>query len=263
MTLAVSTSVFCAQSGTIRSKTAPKPAKGRNVLKHVILPPGRATHGRRRLMLLLPVPGGSTDRGQLALPDIPAMCRRRSDRSGALPVSDVSGCCGVNFSLRDGTLVPVLVAAFCSHRFVLIYQGLRRTTASRAPWGSSPPHRLVALVSYRILANSCAPRMGPDSPEFAVLRSRSRAAAQWSMRTCCARRSPDRRAAAHVGCYPVIAKGTALRLRPPQKALGYQVAISIPILAAAAWLSAKHSLMCLVRSQSPFVTYQADLGSSG
>jgi drug/metabolite transporter (DMT)-like permease len=35
----------------------------------------------------------------------------------------------------------------------------------------------------------------------------------------------------------LIAKGTRLRLAPPEKALGYQVAISIPILALAAWLS--------------------------
>jgi drug/metabolite transporter (DMT)-like permease len=39
------------------------------------------------------------------------------------------------------------------------------------------------------------------------------------------------------GATTVIAKGTKLRLAAPEKALGYQVAISIPILAAAAWLA--------------------------
>ena len=39
------------------------------------------------------------------------------------------------------------------------------------------------------------------------------------------------------GATTVIAKGTKLRLAAPEKAMGYQVAISIPILAAAAWLS--------------------------
>src|SRR6202022_2041933 len=35
----------------------------------------------------------------------------------------------------------------------------------------------------------------------------------------------------------LIAKGTALRNAAPEKALGYQVALSIPILALAAWIS--------------------------
>jgi drug/metabolite transporter (DMT)-like permease len=35
----------------------------------------------------------------------------------------------------------------------------------------------------------------------------------------------------------LIAKGTALRKAPPEKALGYQVALSIPILGFAAWIS--------------------------
>jgi drug/metabolite transporter (DMT)-like permease len=35
----------------------------------------------------------------------------------------------------------------------------------------------------------------------------------------------------------LVAKGTRLRFAPPEKALGYQVAISIPILSLAAWLS--------------------------
>src|SRR6202035_4681125 len=35
----------------------------------------------------------------------------------------------------------------------------------------------------------------------------------------------------------LIAKGTALLQAPPEKALGYQVALSIPILGLAAWLS--------------------------
>ena len=34
----------------------------------------------------------------------------------------------------------------------------------------------------------------------------------------------------------LIAKATALRKAPPEKALGYQVALSIPILALAAWM---------------------------
>ena len=35
----------------------------------------------------------------------------------------------------------------------------------------------------------------------------------------------------------LVAKGTRLRFVAPEKALGYQVALSIPILGAAAWLS--------------------------
>jgi len=39
------------------------------------------------------------------------------------------------------------------------------------------------------------------------------------------------------GATTVIAKGTRLRLVAPEKALAYQVAVSIPILGVAAWLS--------------------------
>src|SRR5215467_1331199 len=35
----------------------------------------------------------------------------------------------------------------------------------------------------------------------------------------------------------IVAKGTRLRFAPPEKALGYQVAVSIPILGLTAWLS--------------------------
>ena len=35
----------------------------------------------------------------------------------------------------------------------------------------------------------------------------------------------------------LVAKGTRLRFAAPEKALGYQVAVSIPMLALAAWLS--------------------------
>ena len=60
------------------------------------------------------------------------------------------------------------------------------------------------------------------------------------------------------GATTVIAKGTKLRLAAPEKALGYQVAISIPILAAAAWLVGREARrICPGRSRSSVITYQA------
>ena len=56
----------------------------------------------------------------------------------------------------------------------------------------------------------------------------------------------------------LIAKGTALRHAAPEKALGYQVAMSIPILAAAAWLSGENaSRTCPGRCAHVAVAYQA------
>ena len=55
----------------------------------------------------------------------------------------------------------------------------------------------------------------------------------------------------------LVAKGTALRRAPPEKALGYQVALSVPILAMAAWFSGES----LTRVPGPLalalVAYQA------
>ena len=122
--------------------------------------------------------------------------------------------------------------------FVLIYQGLRLTTASRAVVFLYTAPFFVALGSYRILGERLR-------------------ASQWAglalsfagVALAIGVPQPDVDASVLLGdllivgggvmwgATTVIAKGTKLRLAAPEKALGYQVAISIPILAAAAWLS--------------------------
>jgi drug/metabolite transporter (DMT)-like permease len=166
---------------------------------------------------------------------------------------------GANFSLRDGTLGPGLVAGVLfGIEFVLIYQGLRLTTASRAVVFLYTAPFFVALGSYRILGERLR-------------------ASQWAGLTlsfagvALAIGVPQPNVDASVllgdllivgggalwGATTVIAKGTALRLAAPEKALGYQVAISIPILAAAAWLSGETLTHVPGALAISVVTYQA------
>ena len=120
--------------------------------------------------------------------------------------------------------------------FVLIFTGLVFTSASRAAVFLYTAPFFVALGSYQFLGE----------------RLRACNGAGWA--ELCRRRARDRRAAANVdakvllgdllvvaggalwAATTLIAKGTRLRNAAPEKALGYQVAISIPILGFAAWL---------------------------
>ncbi|MGH6679110.1 MAG: EamA family transporter, partial [Bradyrhizobium sp.] len=70
---------------------------------------------------------------KLVLPDIPPMLQATLRSMGALPVLLLIGSLrGVKFFERDGTLGPGLVAGLMfGLEFILVYQGLRFTTASR------------------------------------------------------------------------------------------------------------------------------------
>jgi len=175
---------------------------------------------------------------KLALPDIPAMTQAMFRSIGALPVLLIIGWLrGANFSLRDGTLGPGLFAGILfGIEFVLIYQGLRFTTASRAAVFLYTAPFFVALGSHQVLGER--------------LRT-----SQWGGLALCfagvalAIGVPQANVDAKVllgdimivgggalwGATTLIAKGTKLRLAAPEKALAYQVTISIPILGAAAW----------------------------
>jgi len=217
--------------------------------------------GAIALMLLLCLSWGFNQIAvKLALPDIPAMMQATLRSIGALPVLLIIGWLRkVNFSLRDGTLGPGLVAGVLfGIEFVLIYQGLRLTTASRAVVFLYTAPFFVALGSYRILGERLrasqwaglalsfagvalaigVPQPNVDSSVLLGDLLIVGGGAMW-------------------GATTVIAKGTRLRLAAPEKALGYQVAISIPILAAASWLSGE----TLTRMPGPLaisvVTYQA------
>jgi drug/metabolite transporter (DMT)-like permease len=196
--------------------------------------------GAIALMLMLCLSWGFNQVAvKLALPDIPAMMQAMFRSIGALPVLLIVGWLrGANFSLRDGTLGPGLLAGVLfAIEFALIYQGLRFTSASRAAVFLYTAPFFVALGSYQMLGERLRP-------------------SQWGGLALCfagvalAIGVPQANVDARVllgdlmvvgggalwGATTLIAKGTKLRLAAPEKALAYQVAVSIPILGAAAWL---------------------------
>jgi drug/metabolite transporter (DMT)-like permease len=197
---------------------------------------------------------------KLALPDIPPMLQALIRSAGALPVLLIIGWLrGVKFFRNDGTLAAGLFAGLLfGIEFVLIYQGLRFTSASRAAVFLYTAPFFVAFGSYQVLGE----RLG---------------ALQWSglalsflgVALAIGVPQPDVDARVLLGdlmivgggalwaATTLIAKGTRLRFAAPEKALAYQVAMSIPILGLAAFLSGE----TLVRVPGPLalslVIYQA------
>lgn len=213
------------------------------------------------LMLMLCISWGFNQIAvKLALPDIPAMTQATFRSIGALPVLLIVGWIrGVKFFERDGSFWPgVLAGILFGFEFVLIYQGLRLTTASRAVVFLYTAPFFVALGSFRLLGERLrasqwtglalsfagvalaigVPQANVDTSVLLGDLMIVGGGALW-------------------GATTVIAKGTKLRLAAPEKALGYQVAISIPILAAAAWLSGERLTHVPGLLAISVVTYQA------
>lgn len=177
---------------------------------------------------------------KLALPEIPPMLQAALRSVGALPVLLLlARIRGVRMFERDGTLGAGLFAGLLfGFEFVLIFWGLQFTSASRAVVFLYTAPFFVALGSFRFLGE----RLGP---------------AQWGglglsfLGVALAMGIPQADVDSKVllgdlmvvgggllwGATTVLAKGTRLRFAPPEKALGYQVATSIPILGAVALLS--------------------------
>jgi drug/metabolite transporter (DMT)-like permease len=199
------------------------------------------TPGAIALMLMLCLTWGFNQIAvKLVLPDIPPMLQAAIRSIGALPVLLVIGSLrGVRFFERDGTLKAGLLAGVMfGLEFVLIYQGLRFTTASRAVVFLYTAPFFVALGSFQALGERLGamqwgglalsflgvalaigvPQADVDSKVLLGDLLIVGGGALWAATT-------------------LVAKGTRLRFAPPEKALGYQVAISIPILSLAAWLS--------------------------
>jgi len=196
--------------------------------------------GAIALMLLLCLSWGFNQIAvKLALPDMPVMMQATFRSVGALPVLLIVGWARrVDFSIRDGTLVPGIIAGVLfGFEFVLIYQGLRLTTASRAVVFLYTAPFFVALGSYKLLGERL--RLS----QWAGL---ALSFAGVALAIGVPQAHVDSRVllgdllivggGAVWGATTVIAKGTRLSLAAPEKALGYQVTISIPILAAAVWL---------------------------
>src|SRR5438445_839333 len=206
----------------------------------VISSAGRAlTPGAIALMLMLCLSWGFNQIAvKLALPDVPPMLQALIRSAGALPVMLFAGWLrGVKFFERDGSLAPGLLAGtLFGIEFVLIFTGLVFTSASRAAVFLYTAPFFVALGSYQFLGERLT-------------------ALQWSglglsfigVALAIGVPQPNVDATALLGdllvvgggalwgATTLIAKGTRLRNAAPEKALSYQVAVSIPILAGASW----------------------------
>src|ERR1700755_350160 len=197
--------------------------------------------GAVALMLMLCVSWGFNQIAvKLALPDIPPMLQAMIRSVGALPVLLlIARLRGVRIFQRDGTLGAGLFAGVLfGFEFVLIYRGLLLTSALRAVVFLYTAPFFVALGSYQFLGERLrASQWGGLALSFAGV--------------ALAIGVPQPNVDANVlfgdlmvvgggalwAATTLVAKGTALRNAAPEKVLGYQVALSIPILGFAAWLS--------------------------
>ena len=213
------------------------------------MPPNQVTSSAGRplstgaiaLMLMLCLSWGFNQIAvKLALPDVPPMLQAMIRSCGALPVIlCIGGLRGVKFFRRDGTLGAGLFAGLLfGIEFVLIYRGLLLTSASRAVVFLYTAPFFVALGSYQFLGERLsAVQWGGLGLSFA------------GVALAIGIPQPDVDASVLLGDLMVVgggalwaattlvAKGTSLRNAAPEKALGYQVALSIPILGLAAWIS--------------------------
>src|SRR6478735_2420847 len=208
----------------------------------IISSAGRAlTPGAVALMLMLCLSWGFNQVAvKLVLPDVPPMLQALVRSMGALPVLLAIGWFrGVKFFERDGSLWPGMIAGVIfGLEFVLIYRGLLLTSASRAVVFLYTTPFFVALGSYLFLGERLrashwsglglsfagvalaigVPQVNVDANVLLGDLLIVAGGALWAATT-------------------LIVKTTALIRAPAEKGLGYQVALSIPILAFAAWVS--------------------------
>jgi drug/metabolite transporter (DMT)-like permease len=197
--------------------------------------------GAVALMLMLCLSWGFNQIAvKLVLPDVPPMLQALTRSVGALPVLLIIGWLrGVKFFQRDGTLWPGLCAGIIfGIEFVLIYRGLLLTSASRAVVFLYTAPFFVALGSYMFLGERLrASQWGGLGLSFAgvalaigVPQPDVDANVLWGDLLIVA-------GGALWAATTLIVKATALIKAPAEKGLGYQVALSIPILGFAAWIS--------------------------
>jgi drug/metabolite transporter (DMT)-like permease len=177
---------------------------------------------------------------KLALPDIPPLLQATIRSSGALLViALIAQIRGVKLFERDRTLWAGLGAGVLfGIEFVLIYRGLQLTSASRAVVFLYTAPFFVALGSYQFLGERLRPlQWGGLALSFAGV----------ALAIGVPQPLVDGRVilgdlllvagAALWAATTLIVKATPLIKAPAEKGLGYQVAVSIPILALCAWLS--------------------------
>src|ERR1700727_1920700 len=197
--------------------------------------------GAVALMLMLCLSWGLNQIAvKLALPDIPPMLQGMIRSAGALPVLLlIARFRGVKIFVADGTLgVGLFAGLLFGFEFVLIFRGLLLTSASRAVVFLYTAPFFVALGSYQFLGERLrASQWGGLGLSFAGV--------------ALAIGAPQADVDANVllgdlmivgggalwAATTLVVKATPLLRAPPEKALGYQVALSIPILGFAAWIS--------------------------
>src|SRR5712671_3025794 len=177
---------------------------------------------------------------KLALPDIPPMLQATIRSAGALPVLLlIARLRGATIFKRDGTLRAGLFAGVLfGIEFVLIYRGLLFTSASRGVVFIYTAPFFVAFGSYLFLGERLrgsqwgglalcfagvalaigVPQANVDANVLIGDLLIVAGGAMWAVTT-------------------LLVKATALIKAPAEKGLGYQVALSIPILGFAAWIS--------------------------
>lgn len=197
--------------------------------------------GAVALMLMLCLSWGFNQIAiKLALPEIPPMLQALIRSAGGLLVMLlIARLRGAKIFVSDGTLGAGLFAGLLfGIEFVLIFRGLQLTSASRAVVFLYTAPFFVALGSYQFLGERLsASQWGGLALSFAGV----------ALAIGVPQADVDTNVLLGDLCIvgggalwaatTLIAKGTALRRAPPEKALGYQVAVSIPILGLAAWLS--------------------------
>src|SRR6202046_5267239 len=176
---------------------------------------------------------------KLALADVPPMLQAMIRSAGALPVLLlIARLRGVKMFERDGTLgAGVFAGLLFGLEFVLIFRGLLLTSASRAVVFLYTAPFFVALGSYQFLGERLrASQWGGLALSFAGV--------------ALAIGVPQANVDAKVllgdllivgggalwAATTLLVKATRLLQAPPEKALGYQVAVSVPILGFAAWI---------------------------
>jgi drug/metabolite transporter (DMT)-like permease len=177
---------------------------------------------------------------KLVLPEIPPMLQALTRSAGALPVLLlIARLRGVKMFERDGTLSAGLFAGVLfGLEFVLIFHGLLLTSASRAVVFLYTAPFFVALGSYQFLGERLrASQWGGLALSFA------------GVALAIGVPQPNVDAKVLLGdllivgggalwaATTLLVKATRLLQAPPEKALGYQAAVSVPILALAAWIS--------------------------
>jgi drug/metabolite transporter (DMT)-like permease len=177
---------------------------------------------------------------KLALPDVPPMLQATIRSAGALPVLLlIARLRGVRLFERDGTLGAGLFAGLLfGLEFVLIFRGLKLTSASRAVVFLYTAPFFVALGSYQFLGERLRPlQWGGLALSFAGV----------ALAIGVPQADVDAKmllgdllvvgGGALWAATTLVVKATPLLQAPPEKALGYQVALSVPILGFAAWIS--------------------------